>query len=536
MHDILVKGGLVVDGTGNPAKPLDLTIDGTKIAGLHKPSESRGSLAIDAKGMIVCPGFIDIHSHSEISLLSNPLAESKIRQGVTTELVGNCGASPAPAIGNAREELAHSAEIRDVHIDWTTLDEYFLRLQNVRPSVNAGSLVGADTLRRSVIGASNVAATADQLEGMKRLLADSMLDGAFGLSSGLIYAPGCFASTEELIALASTAASLDGIYTSHIRGEGRTLEKAVAEAIRIGREAHIRVEISHHKACSPANWGKVNETIKMIENARAEGVDVSFDVYPYTASHTSLDSLLPPWARDGGREAIRSRLGDPVLRARIAKEMQTPASDWEDTAADIGWEKIVAVGFRNKANRRFENKSVKEIADALGKLPEEAAMDLMLDEDFHVCGIFHEILEDDVMTVIKHPLAAIVSDAEAEAPYDQTGKSATHPRAYGTFPRVLKRYVFEKGLFSLEEAIRKMTSWPAQRIGLEDRGVLAKGMAADVVVFDPKTVRDHATFEDSHRYPEGIVHVIVNGTMTIENGEHTRERAGLVLKHRPRIA
>ncbi|MGQ9587758.1 MAG: N-acyl-D-amino-acid deacylase family protein [Thermoplasmata archaeon] len=536
MHDILIRGGLVVDGTGSPPKPLDVAIDGTKIAGFYKRSESKASLTIEAKDMIVCPGFVDIHSHSEISLLSNPLAESKIRQGVTTELIGNCGTSPAPAIGNARDELAHSSAVRDVRVDWTTLDEYLLRLQSLQPSVNVASLVGADTLRRCVIGPSNVPATAGQLGTMRQLLADSMLQGAFGLSSGLIYAPGCFASTEELIALASTAASLGGIYTSHIRGEGRTLEKAVAEAIRIGREARVRVQISHHKACSPANWGKVKKTIAMIEIARAEGVDVSFDVYPYTASHTSLDSLLPPWAREGGREEIRSRLSDPVVRERIAEEMETPADDWEDTAADVGWEKIVVVGLRGSKNRQFENKSVKEIADAIGKPPAETAMDLMLDEDFLVYAIFHEMLEDDVMSVMKHPLAAIVSDAEAEAPYDKTGMSATHPRAYGTFPRVLRRYVFEKGLFPLEEAIRKMNSLPAQRIGLDDRGVLGKGMAADIVVFDPKTVRDRATFEEPHQYPDGIICVIVNGAVTIENGEHTGVRAGMVLRHRPTIA
>jgi N-acyl-D-amino-acid deacylase len=527
---------MLIDGTGSPAIPRDVTIDGTRIAGTYKHSEGKASMIIDADGMVVCPGFIDIHSHSELHLLSNPLAESKIRQGVTTELVGNCGGSPAPAIGAAKDSLVDYAKILDIDVDWATLDEYFLRLSNLRTSVNVASLVGASNLRLSVMGAVDAKPDDDQLQRMNRLLADSMLAGAYGLSSGLIYAPGCYASTEELVSLSSTCSSLGGFYSSHIRGEGRTLIKAVEEAIRIGREAGARVEISHHKACGRANWGAVDRTLDMIEDAREGGVDVAFDVYPYTASSTTLDSILPPWAREGTKEEILSRLRDPQTRQRVIQELSTPSEEWEAIAAETGWDCVVLVGFQKEANKRFENRSVADIAKDLGKDPSDIALDLIIDEELMVYAIFHEISEEDMMKVLSHPLATIGSDGEAEAPYGPTGKSATHPRAYGTFPRVLRRYALDKRLFTLEEAVRKMTSLPAERIGLKDRGTIAKGMAADIVVFDPRKILDLATFELSHVYPAGVELVLVNGAVTISHGGHTKERAGHVLRHQPNVS
>ncbi len=528
---------MVADGSGTPPTQLDVAITGARISGLLKPGEAKGaSMVIDASGMIVCPGFIDIHTHSDLYLLQNPLAESKIRQGVTTELVGNCGGSAAPLIGAARDVTIDSARNLDVKIDWSSLDEYLLRLSNLRTSVNVATLIGAENLRLSVLGTMDVKADADSLRQMNALLAESMTQGAFGLSSGLIYAPGCYASTEELISLASTASTFGGMYASHIRGEGGTLVRAVEEAIRIGREAHIPVEISHHKACGRPNWGTVRTTLKMIEQARKDGVDVAFDVYPYTASNTSLDSVLPPWARDGGKEAIIRRLKDPAQRKRIADAFTRMSDDFENTVIEDGWENIVVVGFTKQGNRRFENESVAEIAKQLGKDPAETAFDLMLDEDLGISGIFHEISDEDVMTVMSHPLASIGSDGMSESPYGPMGRTSTHPRSYGTFPRVIRRYAIEKGLFPIHEAIKKMTSIPAKRIGLEDRGLLAKGMAADVVVFDPEKIRDTATYEDSHRYPEGIPYVLVNGAVTIADGKHTKERAGLVLRHAPGVA
>ncbi len=535
MHNILIKDGTLIDGTGSPGVPRDVAIDGTKIAGILKHSEAKASMTIDAKGLVVCPGFIDIHSHSELHLLANPLAESKIRQGVTTELVGNCGGSAAPALGEVRTSLADYAKSLLVKVDWTTMDEYLLRLGNLRASVNVATLVGASTIRSAVMGGSAAAPTASQMTQMKELVADAMLQGAFGLSSGLIYAPGCYANTDELVALASVSAALGGFYASHIRGEGLSLVKAVEEAIAIGREAHTRVEISHHKACGRRCWGTVVRTMKMIEDARASGVDVTFDVYPYTASCTTLDTILPPWAREGTKEDVIARLNDPGTRLRMNMEMVTSSEDWEAIAAEDGWENIYLIGLKKPHNAKFENKPMSEVAAQLGKEPGDAALDLIADEDLMAGAIFHEISEDDMIKVMSHPLASIGSDGEAEAPYGPMSECASHPRAYGTFPRVLGRYVREKRVLTLEEAVRKMTSLPADRIGLQDRGRMGTGMAADVVVFDPQKISDTATFEDSHRFPDGIKCVIVNGLVTVIDGEHTKERAGRVLRHNPSV-
>jgi len=535
MHDILIKGGTLIDGTGAKPVPRDIAVDGAKITGVYKHSEASASMLIDASDMVVCPGFIDIHSHSEIHLLANPLAESKIRQGVTTELVGNCGGSPAPALGLAREALLDYGIQLDVSVDWATLDEYFLRLSNMRTSVNVATLVGASTLREAAMGSRDERPSEAELSEMKNMLADAMLQGAYGLSSGLIYAPGCYADTDEIVALATVSASLGGFYASHIRGEGRTLVKAVQEAIEIGRRANTRVQISHHKASGRSSWGKVSRTIEMIEDARKSGVDVAFDVYPYTASCTALDTILPPWMREGTKDSIIARLRDPETRSRAKAQMTEPSEEWEATAAEDGWENICLIGLRSDLFRRFENMSVAEVAHQSGREPAEIAMDIMVEEGLTAGAIFHEISEDDVVKVITHPLASIGSDGEAEAPYGPMAENASHPRAYGTFPRVLRNYALDRGLLSLEDAVRKMTSLPAERIGLRDRGVLVRGMNADIVVFDPKRVCDKATYENSHAYPEGIVHVLVNGAVTIESGEHTKERAGLVLRHLPSV-
>lgn len=535
MHNILIKGGTLIDGTGAKRIPRDIAIDGAKIAGIYRESEAKASIVIDATGMVVCPGFIDIHSHSEIHLLANPLAESKIRQGVTTELVGNCGGSPAPALDLAHEALADYGKPLDIDIDWVTLDEYFLRLSNLKTSVNVATLVGASTLRSASMGNRDRRPTDSELTRMKQLLAESMLQGAFGLSSGLIYAPGCYAETEELVELASVSSSLGGFYASHIRGEGRTLVKAVEEAIEIGRRAKTRVQISHHKACGRSCWGAVSKTLAIIEEARKSGVDVAFDAYPYTASCTTLDTILPTWMREGDKESILKRLKDPALRAKAKEQMTASSDEWEAIAAEDGWENICVIGLRTKRLRRFENKSVAEIAQLLGQDPAEVALDIMVEEGLMAGAVFHEISEDDVAKVIVHPLASIGSDGEAEAPYGPMAETASHPRAYGTFPRVLRSYSIDQALLSLEEAIRKMTSLPAQRIGLKDRGVIARGMKADIVIFDPTKVRDKATFDDPHAYPEGINYVLVNGALTIEEGKHTKERAGQVIRHQPSV-
>lgn len=532
MHSIVIRNGTVVDGTGSAGMRMDVAIDGPRIAGIYAPGDADGSVVLNAEGLVVCPGFIDIHTHSDLSLLCCPLAESKIRQGVTTEVVGNCGGSAAPLAGLARKQVEASAKDIWVDVTWSTFDEYLLKLADVRTSVNVASLVGADTLRLGVVGADDRPPTDAELARMNELLAESLTEGAFGISSGLIYAPGCFATTEELISLAATSASLGGLYASHIRGEGRTLVDAVEEAIRIGRESGCRVQVSHHKACGERNWGLVAKTLRIMEEARSEGLDVAFDVYPYTASSTSLDTILPPWARDGGTEAELSRLTDEAVRESVKAELRNPDTEWENTVAEDGWSKIVMIGFRKERNKKFENRSVQSVADELGKDPADTALDLLVDEELKTGAVFHEINEEDLRMVISHPLAIIGSDGESEAPYGPTGSAPTHPRSYGTFPRAIRRYSLDSGLVPLEQMIRKMTSMPAARMGIQDRGVLAKGMAADIVAFDPGRIRDKATFDHSHQYSEGVVHVIVNGLLTIEDGEHTKERAGQVLRHR----
>jgi len=529
-HAILIVGGKVVDGTGTPSAKVDVGLDGTKITGIHEPGTAKGGVTIDAAGSIVCPGFIDIHTHSELSLLGCPFAESKIRQGVTTEVVGNCGGSAAPLIGLAREMTVDIAARYCVEVDWVTMDEYLLRLQNLRTSVNVATLVGAETVRSGVIGPDDVPPTASQLEEMKELIAEAIMQGAFGLSTGLIYAPGCYATTEELIALASTTGALGGIYASHIRGEGNTLLKSVAEAITIGREARLRVQISHHKAAGRENWGLVVESIRMIEDARRKGVDVAFDVYPYTSSCTDLFAVLPPWVQDGGRGAILGRLADPESRARIRADFSNRDADWENIVGENCWDDIEVMGFKKPANKAYNHRRVSEIASEMGKDAPDAVFDLLIDEELDITAFFHEMSEEDVIRLIRHPLSSIASDGDSGAPYGPLADIVEHPRAYGTFPRAIRRYALDKPIVSIEEMIRKMTSSPAQRLGITDRGTIGVGMMADVVVFDPMTIWDRATFADAYQYCEGITEVFVNGILTIENGEHLKERAGLVLR------
>jgi N-acyl-D-amino-acid deacylase len=535
-HAILISGGTVIDGVGGPPVMMDVGIDGAKITGIHKPKTAKGAMTVDASGKVVCPGFIDIHTHSDISLLGCPLAESKIRQGVTTEVVGNCGGSAAPLIGAARHATADSAKEYSVQVDWVTMDEYLLRLGNLRTSVNVATLVGADTVRSGVVGLDDVPPTDSQLKEMQELVWEAIMQGAFGLSSGLIYAPGCYATTEELIALASISGSLGGIYASHIRGEGTTLIEAVSEAITIGRKAKVRVQISHHKAAGTRNWGLVEKTIQIIEDARRQGVDVAFDVYPYTASCTDLSAVLPPWVHDGGKDAILKRLADPEARGRMERDFEDRDSAWENVVGENCWDNIEVSGFKKPGNKGYSHKRISEIAKEMGKDPSDAVFDLLMDEDLDVTAIFHEMCEEDVIRVISHPLSSIASDGEVSAPYGIFSEFAEHPRVYGTFPRAIRKFVLERQVVPMEEMIRKMTSSPAQRLGIADRGIMRKGMMADIVVFDPSTIRDRATFSQPHQYSEGVTEVFVNGILTIRNGEHLKERAGTVLRKPPAIS
>jgi len=530
VYDLVIKNGRVIDGTGNPWFKADIAVKDGKVVEIGEIPQSKADEVIDATGQIVCPGFIDMHSHSDLFLLINPKAESKIRQGVTTEVIGNCGASLFPILPGKVEIFMKrvGALAEEVTWDWHTLDEYAEKLENQGISVNVVPLVGHGTLRINVMEFENRAPTKNELDEMKALLEDSLKVGAFGMSTGLIYTPGSYANTEEIIELAKVASRYGGIYASHVRSESTWLLEAVREAIRIGKEADIPVEISHLKSAGRRNWGKVRDALRIIEAARDEGVEVTCDFYPYTAGSTGLAACLPPWAHEGGLEEMLKRLNDPSARAKMKKDIERGLPGWENLAGTAGWDSIV-VAYCEK-NKEYEGLSIAEIAKMRGVDPFDAAFDLLLEEEGVVSIILHMICEDDMRYVMKHQLTMVGTDGSCYAPYGPLARGKPHPRNYGTFPRILGRYVRDEKVLSLQDAIRKMTSMPAQKLGLRDRGLIREGFWADIVIFDPHKVLDKATFKNPHQYPEGITYVIVNGKVAIEKGEHTGVLAGKVLR------
>ncbi|MGD8505688.1 MAG: D-aminoacylase [Candidatus Bathyarchaeota archaeon] len=526
MLDVAIRNGYLVDGSGSPWFKADIGIKTGKVVkvGDLSSDDSRGT--IDAEESVVCPGFVDMHSHSDFTLLINPKAESKIRQGVTTEVNGNCGDSPAPIKGISTYDKEFAAECK-LDLDWSTTGEYLGQLEKQGLAVNVVQLVGHGTVRTAVIGYQNRLPTGEELDEMKELVTQAMEDGAFGLSSGLFYPPGCYADTRELIELCKTVANYGGIYASHTRGEGDPLIEAVAEALEIGEKANIPVEISHHKACGVQNWGKVKETLRMMEEARSRGIEVTCDVYPYVACGTDIESMIPSWAHEGGFDNLCKRLKNVKIRKRLRREMLEGIPGWERTLKQSGWGRIKVIDW--KKHKEFEGKTLAEIAELMNVDPFALVFDLAVEkEDLELVDLAMD--EEDVCTVMRHPLSMIGSDGEAIAPYGVLGQRKTHPRSYGTYPRMLRKYVKERKVVTVENAIRKMTSLPAQKLGLRDRGMLREGMWADVVVFNPKTVMDKATYEDPNRYPEGIEYVLVNGRIVVDEGEHTGALSGKVLR------
>ena len=482
---------------------------------------------LEAEGLVVVPGFIDMHTHSDLALLLNPRAESKLRQGVTTEVIGQCGFSPAPAPEGKREAIrAKFGEWgREVDWSWGSFAEYLEALQACRPSVNVAPVVGHGIVRAGVLGEDNRRPSASEMAAMKAAVEAGLAEGAIGLSSGLAYVPGMFADTDELVELASVAGAKGGVYFSHIRGEDARLLKAVGEAIEVGRRARVRVQISHLKAEGRANWGKVGEALHLIEEARELGIDVGFDAYPYTAWNTSLGQMLPAWAREGGVDAILARLREPVVRARIKDELE------EEAEADPGrWERRLLASVETEANRPLQGMTIAEIAKRRGAAPADTVIDLLIEERYDADMVGFGMAEEDVRQVLAHRLATIGSDSASCAPYGILGKGHPHPRTYGTFARVLGHYAREEKLFSLEEAVAKMTSRAAVRLGLKDRGKISVGYAADIVVFDPDTVADTATYEKPHQYAAGVRCVIVNGVIELDGEEHKGNGTGVVLR------
>jgi N-acyl-D-amino-acid deacylase len=533
MWDMIIKNGRMIDGSGNPWTRTDIAIKDLIIAKIGEMSPDPAKVTIDAKGLIVSPGFIDIHSHSDFTIPINPKAESKIRQGVTTEVVGNCGMSFAPlndeVIKFLRKENPIIAE-SEVELDWTTMREYLEKMEKLGTAVNFVPLVGHSTIRAYIMGSTNKRPVREELNKMKELAAQAMREGAFGLSSGLIYPPGCYADTAELIELCKTVAQYGGIYTSHIRGEGETLFKAVKEAIRIGKSAQLPVEISHLKLEGRENWGQTKKLLSLITDARSMGIDISADAYPYTAGCFSLGAMFPPWTSEGGVQKLVERLKDQKTRGKIREEMVHGRSDWSSPLRAIGWDKTIIIYCRKAENRGFEGKAVSELSRAKDVDPFDFVFDLAIDENAETQVIRFSMSEEDVRTIVKHPLIAICSDGSALATYGVLARGKPHPRYYGTFPRVLRKFVAEEGTLRIEDAIRKMTSLPAQRLRLEKRGLIKEGYYADMVVFDPKKIKDTATFIQPKQYPIGIECVIVNGTLVIHGKNHTNGLPGSILR------
>jgi N-acyl-D-amino-acid deacylase len=527
MLDLKIEGATVIDGTGRPGNRTDVGVRDEAIVAVGDLSRESAGTVLNATGRVLAPGFIDMHSHSDWRLWGNRRAESKIRQGVTTEVVGNCGFSPAPISPEFRDEMRTFALYvpKGMDFSWRSVGEYLRAFDRDGTALNVVQLVGHGTLRLAAMGFARRPPTGGELTVMQRMMTDAMNEGAWGLSTGLIYAPGSYATTDEIVAVAKAAARYRGFYASHIRGEGATLLEAVREAIQVGREASMPVQISHIKAAGRPHWGKVPDALALIDAARAEGLDVMGDVYPYTASSTSLRTALPDWALEGGVSAMLKRLDDPGARARIRAEMER--SGGTSIMDRMGWENVMIAWCPKRKDA--EGRRVAEIAAARKLDPIEAVFELLRDAEGVASMILFQLDEKDFLRAVTHPHVMIGSDGSALAATGEMAVGKPHPRSYGTFPRILGRYVRDERVLSLAEAVHKMTGLPARRLALRDRGQIRVDAKADLVVFDPRRVADQATFEDPHRYPVGIEHVVVNGRFVIKDGEHTGSLPGKVL-------
>lgn len=523
MLDLLIKNGRVVDGTGNPWYFGDVGIkDGLIAATGRLDQESRE--VIDAEGKVIAPGFIDGHCHSDLLILDQPFSEVKMQQGVTTEVVGNCGLAPAPYLQKTREQLkSYVASVigtTEWEWQWETVGEYIDVLSKSRPSENVATYVAHGALKISVMGFENRPATESELQDMKALLEEGMRAGALGLSIGLLYAPGSYTKREELAELCKVVAKYNGLLATHIRGEGNNLLSSVKEVIWIAEQSGVSLHVSHLKAAGAANWGKIEDAIGLIEDARSRGMDVTCDVYPYNAGSTMMTTILPPWALEGGIPAVLERLEDRSVRERIKRELRREQEDWDNLIHSTGWQSVYISAARTAEGRALEGKHMLEISEMMGKDPEDAMMELLIREGGNLSIVYFHMSEADVRKVIAYDKSLIASDSLGCV----TGKP--HPRSYGTFPRVFAKYVREEKLLTLEQAVRKVSSFPASRFKLGKRGLLVPGYAADLVVFDPDTIRDTATYQEPIRFPDGISCTIVNGKVTVSGKRHTQERVG----------
>jgi len=528
-YDLVIHNGRIIDGTGSPWYSGDLAIRGGRIAALGKLDGASAKRTIDARGMVVAPGFIDMLGQSELTILVDPHLPSKIYQGITTEITGE-GGSIAPITDALVKTDRVGYEHYGVQPTWRTLREYFARLRKQGMGINLATYVGATQVRRVVIGDDNRAPTTAELERMKALVRDAMHDGAVGISTSLQYAPAMYAKTEELIALAAEAGKLGGIYASHIRDEGDGVLPALDEAIQIGRDARLPVEIWHLKAAGKANWGRMPEIVARIEQARKSGVDIGADTYAYTASFNTFSAIIPPWAHDGGDRSLIERLKDPVARARIRKEMESTTGDWNNEWQQVtGPGSIIIGAVQNPKLLPIQGKTIAEIAKLWGKDPIDTVFDLLIEDSAFTSVAMFTMAEPDVALALRQPWVSICNDSQGTAPGGLLGKEHPHPRAYGTFPHVLRKYVREDKTLTLEDAIRKFSALSAQKMRLADRGVLKQGMWADIVVFDPDTIRDAATFDNPNQLSDGMRFVLVNGVPVIEEGKMTNALPGKVV-------
>ena len=527
--DIIIRGGTVYDGTGTPGRRADVGVQGDRIAAVDDLTSVQAASIVDASGLAIAPGFINMLSWSTESLLVDGRSQGELREGVTTQIFGE-GSSMGPLTPEMKRRMIDQMGDLKYPITWTSLSEYLKHLEEQGVSQNVASFIGATTIREHVIGLEDKPATPAQLDQMRALVRAEMEAGALGIGSSLIYAPAFYASTEELIELCKVAAQYRGKYISHMRSEGSRLTEAVDELIRISREANIPAEIYHLKAAGQANWSKIDPVIAKVETARKEGLKITADMYTYTAGATGLDASMPPWVLDGGYDAAYKRLADPDVRTKIAAAVRAPSNDWENLYRAAGSpDRILLVEFKSDKLKPLTGKTLAEAAKLRREDPIDTIMNLVLEDRSRVGTVYFMISEDNIRKQIVQPWVSFGSDAASMAPELPFTKSSAHPRAYGNFARVLGKYVRDDRVLTLPDAIRKLSGLPATNLELDRRGFLKEGMFADIVVFDPAAIADRATFENPHQYAVGVRHVFVNGSQVIRNGEHTGAKPGRAL-------
>lgn len=523
--DLVIKDGLVYDGLGNPGLVTDIGISRDLIKYLGKISYSRGRAVLEARGLAVAPGFIDVHDHSDVQLLVNPKAESAVHQGITTTISGNCGSSPFPIADEIFEQEKDSLKKRyEIDLTWRNIQGFFSRIEEKGIALNYGTLVGQGAIRGAAMGFNDRAPKPAELEKMKALVSENLKNGALGLSSGLEYTPGSFAQPDELVELCKIVALAGGVYATHMRDEGDTLIESLMETIDVAKKSGVSVQISHFKVAYPRNWGKIDAAIVKIEEAKKDGVDIFCDRYPYIAGATSLDFNFPLWARQGTTEEFLSRLKDPYQDAKLRSYIAEREKKLES------WDKVVISYVLTEKNRKFEGKNILEASREAGKPPYEFMRDLLIEENDQVGMVIFMMKEENLTRILAHPLVGIGTDGEARAPYGLLGRGKPHPRVYGTFPRAIGKYVREEKLLKLEEMLKKMTSVPAKKFGLQKRGVVRAENIADLVIFDPDKIVDKATWKEPHQYPAGVEYVLVNGEIVIDKGSHTGKLPGKILR------